>query len=66
MEISARHVFCWSAGFVDDCIKFYSQIHLCSVIQLGFKVTLTLLNYIIIINNVLATDYDQIRYSKGS
>lgn len=47
MEISARHMFCWSAGFVDHYIKFYFKIHLCSVIQLGFKATLMLLNYII-------------------
>lgn len=47
MEISARHMFCWSTGLVDHYIKFYFQIHLCSVIQLGFKATLTLLNYII-------------------
>lgn len=47
VEISARHMFCWSARLVDHYIKFYFQIHLCSVIQLGFKATLTLLNYII-------------------
>lgn len=64
MEIGARHVFRWSAGFVDHCVKFWSPIHLCSVIQLGLKVTPTPLSYIIIINDVLATDYDQVRYSR--
>lgn len=68
MEISARHMFCWSAGFVDHYIKFYFQIHLCSVIQLGFKATLTLFNYIINDSNnqCICTDYDQVRYFKCS
>lgn len=70
MEISSgnkrqAHI-CWTAGFFDRCVKFYSWMRFCSVIQLGLKVTLAPLDYIIIINHVFATDYENIRYAKGS